>query len=87
MALQMALALSQQDMQKLGELLNQIAQQWNRLSPEERKKLEELMRQLAQALQGTQLDAAARELQEALKNLKVGDLQQAVKWIQKAGGT
>lgn len=87
MALQMALALSQQDMQKLGELLNQIAKQWNNLSPEERKKLEELMRQLAQALQGTQLDAAAKELQEALKNLKIGDLQQAVKWIQKAGGT
>ncbi len=86
-ALQMALALSQQDMQKLGELLNQIAKQWNNLSPEERKKLEELMRQLAQALQGTQLDAAAKELQEALKNLKIGDLQQAVKWIQKAGGT
>lgn len=87
MAMQMALALSQQDAQKLGKLLNQIAKQWNRLSPEERKKLEELLRQLAQALQDTNLDAASKELQEALKNLKIGDLQKTVKWIKKAGGT
>lgn len=87
MAMQMALALSQQDIPKLGELLKEIAKQWNSLSPEERKKLEELMRQLAKALQGTNLDAASKELQEALKNLKIGDLQKAIEWMQKAGGT
>lgn len=87
MAIQMALALSQQDAQKLGELLKEIAKQWNSLSPEERKKLEELMRQLAKALQGTNLDAASKELQEALKNLRIGDLQKAIEWMQKAGGT
>ncbi len=87
MAMQMALALSQQDAQKLGELLRQIAEQWNRLSPEEREKLEELMRQLAEALKDTQLDAASKELLEALKNLKVGDLQKAVEWMRKASGT
>lgn len=86
-AAQMALALSQADAQKLAELLRQIAEQWNKLSPEEHKKLEELMRQLAEALRGTDLDAAAKELQEALKYLRVGDLQQVVKWIQKAGGS
>ena len=87
MAMQMALALSQQDIPKLGELLKEIAKQWNSLSPEERKKLEELMRQLAKALQGTNLDAASKELQEALKNLMIGDLQKAIEWMQKAGGT
>lgn len=87
MAMQMALALSQQDAHKLGELLKEIAKQWNNLSPEERKKLEELLRQLAKALQGTNLDTASKELLEALKNLKIGDLQKAVQWMHKAGGT
>lgn len=87
MATQMALALSQEDAQKLGELLQRIAEQWNQLSPQERQKLEELLRELAKALQGTNLDAAAKELQEALKNLEVGDLQQAVEWMRKASGT
>lgn len=87
MATQMALALSQEDARKLGELLQQIAEQWNQLSPQERQKLEELLRELAQSLQGTNLDAAARELREALKNLEVGDLQQAVGWMRKASGT
>lgn len=87
MATQMALALSQGDAQKLGELLKQIAEQWNNLSPEERKKLEELIRHLAQALKGTNLDAASKELLEALKNLEVANLQEAIKWLQKASGT
>ncbi len=87
MAMQMALALSQQDAQKLGELLQQIAEQWNKLSPEERQKLEELMRQLAEALKGTNLDSASKELLEALKNLQIGDLQKAIEWMHKAGGT
>jgi len=87
MATQMALALSQQDAQKLGELLEQIAKQWNNLSPEERKKLQELLRELAKALKDTKLDAASKELLEALKNMQIGDLQKAIKWIKKAGGT
>ncbi|MCS6830666.1 MAG: hypothetical protein RMM08_08830 [Armatimonadota bacterium] len=87
MATQMALALSQQDAQKLGELLQQIAQQWNSLSPEERKKLQQLLSELAKALKGTNLDAASRELLEALKNIKTGDLQKAIEWMRKAGGT
>lgn len=87
MAMQMALALSQQDAQKLGELLQQIAQQWNNLSPEERQKLQELLRELAKALKNTNLDAASKELLEALKNMQIGNLQQAVEWIKKAGGT
>lgn len=87
MAVQMALALSQQDAKKLGELLEQIAKQWNNLSPEERKKLQELLRELAKALKDTNLDAASQELLEALKNMKIGDLQKAIKWIRKAGGT
>jgi hypothetical protein len=87
MAMQMAIALSQQDAQKLGELLQQIAQQWNNLSPEERKKLQELLRELAKALKDTKLDAASKELQEALKNMQIGDLRKAIEWIRKAGGT
>ncbi|GIV15549.1 MAG: hypothetical protein KatS3mg022_0984 [Armatimonadota bacterium] len=87
MATQMALALSQQDAQKLGELLQQIAQQWNNLSAEERKKLQELLRELAKALNNTNLDAASKELLEALKNMQIGDLQKAIRWIKKAGGT
>jgi hypothetical protein len=87
MAMQMSLALSQQDAQRLGELLEQIAKQWNSLSPEERKKLQELLRELAKALQDTNLDAASKELREALKNMQIGDLQKAVEWIKKAGGT
>lgn len=87
MATQMALALSQQDAQKLGELLERIAQQWNNLSPEERKKLQELLRELAKALKDTNLDAASKELLEALKNIEIGDLQKAIEWMKKAGGT
>lgn len=87
MARQMALALSQQDAKKLGELLQQIAEQWNKLSPEERRKLQELLSELAKALKDTNLDAASRELMEALKNMKVGDLQKAIEWMKKAGGT
>ncbi len=87
MAMQMALALSQQDAQKLGELLQRIAQQWNNLSPEERKKLQELLQELAKALKDTNLDAASKELMEALKNMRMGDLQKAIEWLQKAGGT
>lgn len=87
MATQMALALSQQDAQKLGELLERIAQQWNNLSPEERKKLQELLRELAKALKDTSLDAASKELLEALKNIQIGDLQKAIEWMKKAGGT
>ncbi len=87
MATQMALALSQQDAQKLGELLERIAQQWNNLSPEERKKLQELLRELAKALKDTNLDAASKELLEALKNIQIGDLQKAIEWMKKAGGT
>ncbi|MCS7309676.1 MAG: hypothetical protein NZ741_05600 [Armatimonadetes bacterium] len=87
MATQMALALSQGDAQKLGELLERIAQQWNQLSPQERQRLQELLRELAKALKDTHLDAASKELQEALKNLEVGDLQKAVEWMRKASGT
>jgi hypothetical protein len=86
MAMQMALALSQQDAQKLAELLQQIAQQWNNLSPEERKKLEELLRELAKALKDTNLDAVSKELLEALKHLRVEDLERAKQCIGKACG-
>jgi hypothetical protein len=86
MAMQMALALSQQDAQKLAELLQQIAQQWNNLSSEERKKLEELLRELAKALKDTNLDAVSKELLEALKHLRVEDLERAKQCIGKACG-
>jgi len=84
MAMQMALALSQQDMQKLSELLQQIAQQWDSLSPEERKKLEELLRELAKALKNTNLDAVSKELLEALKHLRLEDVEKAKQCMGKA---
>lgn len=81
---QMALALSQQDVSRLSQVLQQIAQRWNELSREEQLQIEKTLRELAKSLKDTELDAAAKEIQRALEHLRQGDQQEAARCLQGA---